>query len=931
MAHVENVIKAVNTDCLELIAFSKRAFRKVAPESFFPDDVEAKVLRTTTASEADRADLKAYKSVCDDLLPGLRSRSHLHNLIFRDKTNVSVVLRHRTGGVFGGCTFRLFLTGTRFLILDILIMAVCQQSGLSGRGHGTRLVNYVKELTLASRPVRANSALLVTQSDNSIPAINFWQKQMLEDGELATLVITALHRLLPQRNHVYESSLPMLLELVTPRMHTVLPTESKRAQRAVDTGAAIDCTCGEAHSRGNTLQCDFCGGRQHYNCVVDALGVAVPDVYICFRCAPDDHNKSSSPSVVSPADAHAAVDVLGATASPTLLEIVEDCDADAVEIAVAPLDRPVEFTTALTAGPIGPLGTTAPAAHCKDERDASVSPTDLQSPMDIVSRPDSGLPQVERSPLPIFSAAPGLTPKTPSDDESDSPGDCARSPLSAHSLSPQRDSKDSMPDDATADNSHAAMDLLQQAWKRLGVVRQESGQRCPPLPPSSGDQAGRVAATAPSMRLRAPRWREHDHRSQPRVQSHVDVALPRRRFHGWEVPSRFRKQMGPVLVPPRETERDSLPPAFGPIRAPDASAGPAVTPAAFGQASSKFDDPLALVWEMHTACDEDDEHALLAGDATRPTSCRRLLAEISQWSMAPPAFLSGLLNSNVLNAARRWLQSSSGSRVVLPHMDRRSTALRLLQAIQDMVSLAHLKRSGGLVRILRQCEGHPNEIEHHKRICRELIAKWGALLSQSGAPSLSRPPSMHSGKRRAPNAGVNAVAGGPCEIRLPKRAKMGDDAVKFTPSPLTRPVQKRGSTSGGESVSPLSRASNDGTPTSHGAGVEVVALSHKASFHSSAKAQVAKLSATKSKGSSTNCKQTISILVRSKVRECGASRVLSRPALKDVIQTTTRELAALVKRDFPAEYGCVPFIMPLKLAVQFDKLVSSRIELRMTK
>jgi hypothetical protein len=110
-----------------------------------------------TSTDCPTSFVASYRAVCNELLPGMRSGSHLHNLIFRDKTNVSVVLVHsKTGSVFGGCTFRLFRTGTKSLILDVLVMAVCQQTGFSGHGYGTRLINYLK-VTHPSLPVHVSA------------------------------------------------------------------------------------------------------------------------------------------------------------------------------------------------------------------------------------------------------------------------------------------------------------------------------------------------------------------------------------------------------------------------------------------------------------------------------------------------------------------------------------------------------------------------------------------------------------------------------------------------------------------------------------------------------------------------------------------------------------------------------------------------------
>lgn len=39
--------------------------------------------------------LKAYKAICDELLPAMRNGSHLHNLIFRFAGNCTLVLHRK--------------------------------------------------------------------------------------------------------------------------------------------------------------------------------------------------------------------------------------------------------------------------------------------------------------------------------------------------------------------------------------------------------------------------------------------------------------------------------------------------------------------------------------------------------------------------------------------------------------------------------------------------------------------------------------------------------------------------------------------------------------------------------------------------------------------------------------------------------------------
>ena len=82
------------------------------------------------------------------LLPALRARSHLFNLIYRHRANHSLVLRH-AGRVLGGATFHIVLAPDgSTLVLEVLLLCVEQREGVCGKGHGTRLINAAKALLL---------------------------------------------------------------------------------------------------------------------------------------------------------------------------------------------------------------------------------------------------------------------------------------------------------------------------------------------------------------------------------------------------------------------------------------------------------------------------------------------------------------------------------------------------------------------------------------------------------------------------------------------------------------------------------------------------------------------------------------------------------------------------------------------------------------
>ena len=89
--------------------------------------------------------LKRFKKVCDERLPNTRSNGYLHHTIHTHKCNYSVVAKDDDGRVVGGVTFRLVRDKDRgWLIAEVLVLAVDERDG--GRGHATRMVNYVKSL-----------------------------------------------------------------------------------------------------------------------------------------------------------------------------------------------------------------------------------------------------------------------------------------------------------------------------------------------------------------------------------------------------------------------------------------------------------------------------------------------------------------------------------------------------------------------------------------------------------------------------------------------------------------------------------------------------------------------------------------------------------------------------------------------------------------
>ena len=160
-------------------------------------DANAAALGLDTSDAAVRLELVAattlsnllakYKRLCDVLLPALRSRNHLFNMIHRHKTNYSVVASDvASGRVLGGCTFRVVRAGgenSARLIAEVLLLAVDQRAGVCGRGHGTRLINFVKGLVLRAAAAEGSEPFVLTQSDIGEQARAFWSRQQLQESE----------------------------------------------------------------------------------------------------------------------------------------------------------------------------------------------------------------------------------------------------------------------------------------------------------------------------------------------------------------------------------------------------------------------------------------------------------------------------------------------------------------------------------------------------------------------------------------------------------------------------------------------------------------------------------------------------------------------------------------------------------------------------
>ena len=176
------------------------------------------------------SELREYKSLCELLLPGLRTHSHLAQLIQRCPWSVSVVLREH-GVVIGGTTFRVIRSQSPpVLFLDVLLLAVDPRPGVCGHGWGTRLVNYLKAVVLHIASREKAAAMMLCQADVAGGVANqFWARQRLRATPQAAEVLRALH-MWDAANDLYAHSIPMACWLQPGA--SVKAAESARAQES---------------------------------------------------------------------------------------------------------------------------------------------------------------------------------------------------------------------------------------------------------------------------------------------------------------------------------------------------------------------------------------------------------------------------------------------------------------------------------------------------------------------------------------------------------------------------------------------------------------------------------------------------------------------------------------------------------------------------
>jgi hypothetical protein len=307
---------------------------------------------TTTAAKTA---LQDYKRLCDVLLPALRARSHLFNLIYRHRANHSLVLRH-AGRVLGGATFHIVLAPDgSTLVLEVLLLCVEQREGVCGKGHGTRLINAAKALLLEQASLQRARPLMLTQCDIGLQARLFWTRQRLRACDEASRLVRTLHDC-GGGHLVYDHTVAMSVELQPGGIvaQACSEHESARAQdlaeEAEEEEAVLCHACGGGGGggAGSLLLCDLCSRWCHAGgCPGETGGVATgeadtggeAEAFSCAECRAllearergVDHEGERRGALPNPLGRHfeEAAEASGAAGEAEALVEVEEVDGAA--------------------------------------------------------------------------------------------------------------------------------------------------------------------------------------------------------------------------------------------------------------------------------------------------------------------------------------------------------------------------------------------------------------------------------------------------------------------------------------------------------------------------------------------------------------------------------------------------------------------------
>lgn len=903
MAHQDldgdETLEPFDTDDLIPLEVPAAAAAAINNPGLFPTNVSA-CLVTTPHDQKDKETLREYKAICDQLLPGMRSRSHLHNLIFREKLSMTCVLSHE-GTIFGGCTFRLFRTGARYIVVDILTMVIAQKTNLAGMGNGTRLVNAIKMLALQMQGKRDLGCVMVTQADDSCVAINFWRKQLLVEGDEATIAIRELSRLMPTKNVKYQFSVPMYL-LLSASPEAVTPTTSTRAQlsqQVTETDAEIQCICDDGAHR-QLIQCDFCGSQQHYDCVQHLFRGEEPDIYICPFCT-SRRTRSSAGRPVTAAIEHPAADLRGrGKKSPKN----------------ASIEHPSRTSTV-----------SARQYHPAHSQPPPPDRTRQDSDTDESASPETESDSVARTPEYTAATPPELTPPTHANDPRPKADGVSsirirkRLPRSAPTV------------DETPHQSVNMSALVRQALNQVAVTRrpmQAPSALAPAVtlragtarrPPSSSTVAGKATTPRPTITAAGTRPGFNPHAASAAnaaarmalLSGGAPRAAPSTRNKcgagATEESPDWNPQRQSIMVPGRR------------IHSPLKKRTDPKPEDAFGNARD-------LVSRMVTASDEDLHAKIVAGPtaAYRGDACVKLLDEVGRWAKAPVDRQRDLLTKNFLGAIRRWLwptQSRGQDDDCLPVQLLRSRVFVVLKKLGPLVELGHLKRSKGLVRVLRRYSDHALESAANRQTAAELCACWEGLLGGHMPLAPTKRPAEPfaergaSQKHKRPGKSPGSASG-------PKRSAACSSSA--LPSRSSSCLSSScSSTSSAPSLSPHKRRKADANVDTPRRVHPDTSAAHLPLTMEQRTRPLSQAPSAEQPEKKMNCKRVFASMVKAELKSIYRKDQISKDAFKLIVTGVTAKMSALVKQQQPLLYTSVPFECPDELLPTYHEAVENAV------
>ena len=658
-------------------------------------DANAAALGLDTSDAAVRLELVAattlsnllakYKRLCDVLLPALRSRNHLFNIIHRHKTNYSIVASDvASGRVLGGCTFRVVRAGgenSARLIAEVLLLAVDQRAGVCGRGHGTRLINFVKGLVLRAAAAEGSEPFVLTQSDIGEQARAFWSRQQLQESEEATALVRAMAAWDKKSCIVYDYTVPMLAPLLESSWRCE-PHESARAQRTLEDDEDADDD--DDDDAGGTLRCDVCSQWKR----ADAAGGARE----AFTCA----------------DCRGLMQRSGVAAPPEPEPEVED-EAEPPEAAAAPLAAAAPSAVSPTASLSAPARRVLPAWPSRRAGADAPAPAALMPP----PPPLSARPQP-----PAESAALALRRRRALGRWASLLNAVAR-PSAA--LAAARDAREA----AAAEKGPATEADVAVAWDQL-----EAAMRC------------EAAAAAAAEGRRGGRGRGRGGRGR------VPDAAPPAPPASAQLPPSVRRLPPPRLAPApspagvvrgvrvvsTQAPRSVPQTAEGASRAAAAASAAEALLAGVGGGRAPSADDRYRTEEQAAEMVRQLHHAAALDTVAPNTGARLRLWPSIGARLRDGALLRSLVRAGALGALRRWLQTTGDSATTAGAtevMRLRAAVLAGLRALAPYVGAPQMNMSRGLGKLLLLLADAPSTDASIAALAKQTLTE---LLSRAPPP-----------------------------------------------------------------------------------------------------------------------------------------------------------------------------------------------------